>query len=192
MKTRDMDVRRQLHEVLSRDYSNDKSTVVVDEFVLCQGEARADVAIINGAIHGYEIKSDSDTLERLPKQIDVYNRVFDTVTIVTGQTHLDKVDKLVPPWWGISVAKPTDYHSVYIESYRKPQLNSNVDLFSIAQFLWKDELIDLLTKHGMQKGMKKYPRFKLWSFVVEHLPPEDIKDYVRLCLKTKRDWKVDL
>jgi len=57
--------------------------------------------VVNGKLHGYEIKSDADTLKRLPAQAEVYSAVFDLVTIVVGEHHLDTVRAIVPEWWGI-------------------------------------------------------------------------------------------
>lgn len=105
MKTRDIDIRQKLHKELSSQYKNRTDTIVVDELNLCQGDARIDIAVVNGKIHGYEIKSESDTLERLPNQISIYNQVMDTVTIVTAEKHLEKVKQLIPAWWGIKIVE---------------------------------------------------------------------------------------
>jgi hypothetical protein len=49
---------------------------MLDEFGLEHGEVRVDVAVINGELHGYEIKSERDTLERLPRQVKAYSAVL--------------------------------------------------------------------------------------------------------------------
>ena len=41
---------------------------VVDELELLRGVVRVDVAVISDTLHGYEIKSASDNLIRLPNQ----------------------------------------------------------------------------------------------------------------------------
>ena len=70
------------------DAQNDPQTLIVEELGIRQGAARVDVAVVNGSLHGYEIKSARDTLERLPKQSELYSSVFDTITLVTAENHL--------------------------------------------------------------------------------------------------------
>lgn len=98
MKTRDIDIRNVLHRELDQDFAHDLNTLILDELGLCQGEARVDVAVINGSIHGYKIKSERDTLERLPNQVDIYNKVLDTVTVITASRHIDGVLDVTPQW----------------------------------------------------------------------------------------------
>jgi len=46
-------------------------TLVIDELGLVQAKSRIDVAVINGYIHVYKIKSARQTLSRLDKQLDI-------------------------------------------------------------------------------------------------------------------------
>ena len=59
---KDNDIRVTLIDELNRinaqhDYR------IIEELAVCDGEARVDVAVANGRLCGYEIKSDADTLE---------------------------------------------------------------------------------------------------------------------------------
>ena len=58
---RDVDIRRALRTRV-RDSDDMKEALVVDELGLCQGRARIDLAVVNSSLHGYEIKSERDTL----------------------------------------------------------------------------------------------------------------------------------
>ena len=62
--TRDVDIRKALLANLEVKYGDSSHDLIVEEFG-CK-TARADVAVINGFLHAYEIKSDSDSLDRLP------------------------------------------------------------------------------------------------------------------------------
>src|ERR1035441_1910308 len=86
--TRDADIRKVLLEGLEAKYSDRDHDLIVEEFG-CKA-ARADVAVINGVLHAYEIKSDSDSLDRLPSQIDAYQGVFEYVTLVCGRRLLER------------------------------------------------------------------------------------------------------
>lgn len=188
MKTCDLDVRASLNNQLFNEVTNERDTLIINELVLCQGEARADLAVVNGILHGYEIKSDRDTLDRLPKQIEVYNKVFDEITIVTGENHLKHVTRLVPKWWGISIATKSNENNVKIDHVRISEPNIDVDAFSLAQFLWRDEIIKLLL-NVCDKEVKKLPKFKLWPYVAEKIELVYLKDYVRQCIKSRSNYK---
>jgi hypothetical protein len=75
-------LRMSLHRRLVVKYQNEADTVLIDELGLCQGSARVDLAVVNGQFHGYEIKSERDSLRRLGAQADLYSRVFDRVTLI--------------------------------------------------------------------------------------------------------------
>src|ERR1700730_13066876 len=87
---KDIDIRDALKRKLRSFYANDPSTLIVDELGLRHGIARVDVALINGIIHGFELKSDRDTMRRLPSHMRVYNSVMDRITLVVGQRLLGR------------------------------------------------------------------------------------------------------
>jgi len=91
---REVDVRRALNKEIPKFFPDDSDTLVIDELGICQGLARIDVAVINGSIHGFEIKSESDNHERLPSQLEVYNRVLETMTIVSAGKYVRKAKVL--------------------------------------------------------------------------------------------------
>ena len=100
----DEQIRRQFHRKRLRRHHDDSETVVVDELGLKHGRCRADIAVINGHFIGYEIKSDNDSLRRLPEQIDVYSAVFDRASVIVGEKHACAVKSLIPGWWGLILA----------------------------------------------------------------------------------------
>lgn len=65
------------------------------------GAAQADVVVVNGTSCAYEIKSELDTMGRLPAQLAAYLRVFDQVYVVTHESLLAKVERAAPPPVGI-------------------------------------------------------------------------------------------
>src|SRR4051812_15627734 len=89
---RDSDVRKALKERLHTQHVDDPHTVILEEMGVWSGSVRIDVAVINGELNGYELKSDRDTLERLPLQADIYSRVFDRLELVVGQRHATKAE----------------------------------------------------------------------------------------------------
>src|SRR5438105_15140559 len=95
----DSDVRRALHLTeLVRHTDGDPR--VVNKLGLIHGEVRVDVAVINGVVHGFEIKSDADTLNRLQRQAAAYERVLDLMTLVAPMRHLELARKPLRPCRG--------------------------------------------------------------------------------------------
>lgn len=66
-------------------------------------DRRADFLVVDKRSHAYEIKSDFDSLGRLPEQISDYVCTFDFVSVVTTDRHLRSVRSIVPSKVGLSV-----------------------------------------------------------------------------------------
>lgn len=188
---RDIDIRRTLEAELVRVYGTDKETLLVHELGLCSGSSRVDIAIVNGALHGFEIKSEADTLERLPSQIGHYCRVFDFVTIVSSGIHMAAIERIVPAWWGIQAARPgVEFRSIALEEIRQPTPNPSVEARAVAQLLWREEALDILTELGCVRGLLSKPRRVVWDAVAARLTIEDLKRAVRTKLKQRGpDWR---
>ena len=90
---RDADVRRILRDRLQATQVVSDDARLVEELGLCKGSVRADIAVVNGILKGYEIKSEKDTIARLKTQASVYSQVFDTVTLVVAERHLKKATR---------------------------------------------------------------------------------------------------
>lgn len=187
-KLSDFQIRQWLHASQLRLHKAEPHTLVLDELALCQGAARVDVAVINGQLNGYEIKSDRDSLDRLPLQIEVYNQVLDTIVLVTGPRYAERVVERLPIWWGIVVAKSFGAQITF-EIVREQKCNVECNAFAIAQLLWRDEVLDLLKARNLHKGVKSKPRKILWEAAAKELSTQELKDAVRAALKRRADWR---
>jgi hypothetical protein len=78
--------------------------------------------VINGALHAFEIKSDSDTLDRLPSQIQAYQGVFEYLTLVCGRPLLGRARTAVP-----LQKVECKNGQLTIQQIRAPQLNPRQD-----------------------------------------------------------------
>src|SRR5262249_38903872 len=87
-RMRDGEIQAALHARLVGEHQGEPDTRFLDELSLC-GLVRVDVAVINGTLAGHELKSDRDTLRRLPAQVEVYSKVLDRATFVVGEGHHD-------------------------------------------------------------------------------------------------------
>lgn len=184
---RDRDVRETVKNYLNAIHRGDETTRIVEEMTVWSGTVRIDIAVINGELSGYELKSDKDTLDRLPLQASVYSRVFDRVTLVVGAKHAKKALLLIPDWWGVLVASACN-GGVSLEKERIDSRNPEQDAILVAELLWKEEAITLLAEHGLERGWKaKRIRF-LHQRLAENLPLETLKTGVRKVLKSRPNW----
>ncbi|WP_214810895.1 sce7726 family protein [Exiguobacterium sp. s127] len=185
---KDNDIRTILLQKLEEKHIEEKNSKIVNELGIIHGRSRVDVAVINGVIHGYEIKSESDTLNRLPRQIDYYNRVFDRMTIVVQRKYLQKVREVVPKWWGIIlVTRKKD--ELKLKEVRKGQVNKGVEAFALSHLLWRDEALEILKNQGLQKGYLSKPREVLYEKICECMSLEEVKSVVNSTLKQRTGWK---
>lgn len=183
--TNDLMIRNALKKKLGKEFSDEGRTKIVEEFGIHHGEVRADVAVINGKLHGYELKSDLDTFNRLPNQIRYYNLIFDKITLVVGKTHIYKAIYTVPDWWGIKLAKLNKKNHVQFVEIREAYQNTTQSSLAIAQLLRKDEIISVLAEKGIRKGLKSKPCSFLYQVLIQNFSLEDLKDTVRSKLKDR-------
>ncbi|WP_369990201.1 sce7726 family protein [Niallia circulans] len=187
-KLKDSDIRKALIPYLVNQLLNDPDSVIINEMGVLHGQSRVDVAVINGILHGYEIKSESDNLSRLPSQINDYNQVFDRMTIVVQKNYLEQVKEMVPKWWGIILVSTTK-KEIKLREIRKGRLNSGVDMYALSHLLWKEEAIDILKKKGLQKGYLSKPRTVLYKKICESFNKNEIKSVVNQQLKQREGWR---
>lgn len=181
---REHEIRRALLDELASLHVDD--TLILEELGLDQGAVRVDVAVVNGLLSGFEIKSDWDNLERLPAQRDVYNAVFDEVTVVAGRRHLNRVLPLVPDWWGIIIAEQTG-DGLPLRMERPAAQNPTRNSEMLARLLWRDEAVAVLTRHGVT-GMSSASRRVLWARLAAELSVDELSLEVRLALKGRSGW----
>lgn len=182
----DGDVRIALHRRLAADHAHPE-TLVRDELGLCVGNARVDVAVINGHLAGYEIKSERDRLDRLERQVGIYGLVLDIVVLVAAAKHVERAGDRIPSWWGLWLAEPSD-SVVRLSEVRAAAPNPRVDPLAVAQLLWRPEALALLTERGLDRGMRTANRWRLWGALVELLEPQDLATEVRARLRARPLW----
>ncbi len=190
----DIDVRQKLHAKLKFDFLNEPGTRIIDELGLCQGASRIDIAVINGLLHGYEIKSESDNLLRLPTQVEMYNKVLDKVTLVCSENHYKKAIAIIPEWWGIISASETNDGVVTFDIIRPAKENSNVDVMSVVQLLWKDELIAIIKSINPDYKISNKNKHELWKLLANTVSKEKLCSLVREKLKDSKyrlNWRSD-
>jgi hypothetical protein len=180
---KDPDIRAVLRKTELRKYLSDPHSKVVEELRLSPASAQIDIAIINGAFHAYEIKSASDTLNRLPNQVECYSKIFDYITVVTEEKYKDKVLRLTPAWVGVSICLNNKLYRV-----RTAKRNRSTNGFYITQLLWRDELRLMLLKYNIK--FKSYHRnWILSELLAANVNVKKLSESVREQLKCRANWK---
>lgn len=194
--TNDKKIRRALRcildEELERYRKQRRDAQIIEELGVQHGTARIDIAIVNGIMHGYEIKSDCDTLERLPEQIEEFNTVFDKLTLVVGKRHLYQAMHIVPDWWGITIAKVDVDKGVFFQTIRKAEQNQNQLGISIARLLWRKEALGILEEQNEATGVRCKPREFIYERLASTLDLDTLKQRVSSLLISREGWRSDV
>ena len=105
------------------------------------GPKKADCVIINGQSTCYEIKTQFDSLKRLPEQLAAYTRAFDKTVVVTHEKHLKALFKLHDemPTFGIKLANPNGS----LSDVRATPINESFDIHLMYKSLRKDEYTNI-------------------------------------------------
>ncbi|MBA2244988.1 MAG: sce7726 family protein [Gemmatimonadetes bacterium] len=186
---RDAQIRKALKGSLLMRHKQDPHTLVVDELGLRHGRARVDVAVVNGSIHGYEIKSDHDTLRRLPEQVLIYDSVLDYATLVIGIRYAERALPLLPEWWGMERVEMDEDEEVQFSTLRAAQQNPSLDPVGIAKLLWRSEALALLEEIGAANGVRSKPRAEVYARLAEAARLDWLRASVCRQLKSRTGWR---
>ena len=188
-KMLDRDIRDYLHKHYLCEYTrSDVTARVIDEMGLSAHAARIDIGVINGKLVGYEIKSDRDNLDRLPHQLEIYNQIFDLVTIVCGPKHEAKLLAFLPTHCGLFVTHKDGADAPFLRTVRMPSQNAGRNGYMIASLLWHEEAKALLIRVGIIKGLSKLRRWELWERLAKYFEADvdKLAEEVRGILKNRQ------
>jgi hypothetical protein len=182
-RSRDPDLRGLVHERLAEQHGNDREAVIVDELAICSARARVDIALVNGMLSGFEIKSDVDGFTRLASQATQYCRVFNHLTLVCAPRHVQSAIDRLPAWWAIWAVEPRA--ACPIDVVQRGADNPRVCIRATAGLLWRDEMLELLADHGMANGMLSKPRRDLVATLVAAFDEATLCTEVRTRLRLR-------
>jgi len=186
---RDRQIRAALRQHLLSEHDQ-QDTIIVEELGLLNGVVRADVVLINGALNGYEIKSDRDTLKRLERQQKAYAQCFETMTLVVGPKHTAAAKAILPRCWGL-IEVCGEAANVTLNVIRKAAANKKIDLVAVLRLLWVEELRGLLEAKGVSFA-RASTRASLIATVVSQFGTDELLQRVREKLKARGQWRSGL
>lgn len=180
----DVDIRPALKNWLRTTIAEGSDSVLLEELGVCRGRVRVDLAVVNGMLHGFEIKSDRDSLRRLAGQATLYSAVFDRVTLVVGGRHLAAAMALAPSWWGLLRVDAAGDGLRFV-TCRRGRKNPGRHARSLVELLWLEDAIALLEERRLALGIRGKPRRLIWDRICENLKIEEISAAVRARLKAR-------
>ena len=157
------------------------SARLIPELGVRQGAGRIDLAAVGRELAA-GIKGARDSLTRLPRQAEMFSKVFERLTLVAPERHLTAAERWVPDWWGLMVVADGALSTV-----RASRPNPTRDPMAIAELLWKDEAIAIVEQ---QLGRRmRGTRRMLWQHLVNSATSEELSTFVRMTLRQRPGWR---
>lgn len=176
---KDKDIREYLMPYLKEEYMGDK---IIEEWGT-MGRVVLDLAIVGDTtLTGLEIKSDKDTLSRLPNQVRYYNFLCDYNYLVVSKKYIDEAESHIPSTWGIIYVTEEDI------IIRRPAMENKNRLLYMVNSLWRDELISVLKENSIKGYSGKNCR-QLAQLIIKNLDELTIRKIVCHKLKARINWK---
>lgn len=187
--TTDADIRSALHAKRLRRAKSHPDTLVIDELGLAHARSRIDVAVINGCIHGYEIKSAKDNLDRFATQIDIYRQTLQKLSLVAAPKHVASIMSHAPEWCGVIVAEQGPRGGISFHVLRNAIANPEINPVMMAHLLWRDEVIELLSQVGYAPKDLRRPRRQLYEMLCEAMSLREITASIRTFMAQRQAWR---
>ena len=150
------------------------------------GAARVDFLVVNGLLHGFELKSDRDNLSRLENQIQIFSSTLDRVTLVVGYRLVDKALRMVPEWWGVKLANLGKRGAIHFRDARTPKNNPCVEKEAVVKLLWQDQALQVLEELGADVGVRSKTRKEIYARLAECADLDLIRAKVRHFLSLQK------
>lgn len=185
----DPEIRTALHRTALRAFHRCNDTLVIDELGLSHAKARIDVAVINGCVHGFEIKSAADTLTRLPQQLAFYEQCLEKLTIVCDEKHVVGVRELAPRWCGITKVSKGPRGRIAFVTIREPRKNANIKPYRLAHLLWRSEAVAILSQANAPAKVLRAPRKTLYKSIAAKFSVGEITAFIKQSMASRQGWR---
>ncbi|MBV8108753.1 MAG: sce7726 family protein [Hyphomicrobiales bacterium] len=185
----DAEIRGALHRKVLRAFHRCNDTLVIDELGIAHAKARIDVAVVNGCVHGFEIKSAADTLTRLPQQLELYEECLEKLTIVCADKHIAGVRELAPIWCGIVKVTKGPRGGITFITVREPKRNPNIQAYRLAHLLWRSEAVAILSQADASPKVLRAPRKTLYKSLAAKFSVAEITAFIKQSMALRQDWR---
>ncbi len=153
------------------------SILIANELAFADGSRRADLVTISDYLVAYEIKSEKDSLEKLPEQLKDYDKYFHSVYVVCHDSHLQNVRKLKGGFGiftittkGITKIRKARKRKIITTKYLLDHLDRSSLLSILRQKLPSKRSIGNIPVNELRSILEGLVTYKaLYSAVAEHL-----------------------
>lgn len=156
----------------------DDDAVLISEMTVANWSRRADVVLANGSLWAFEVKSELDSLTRLPGQLETFTAHFEKVCVVCAPRFETGARKLLPDGVGLWVAEPDGS----LRERVRPRLNKLSKAAAIG-LMKATELRILLSCNGYTR-IAELPRCILAELAMR-LPASDLASAARNAVKRR-------
>jgi hypothetical protein len=111
----------------------DDDAVLVSEMTVANWSRRADVVLANGSLWGFEIKSEVDSLSRLPGQISTFLSHFEKLTIVAAERYSVAVQRMLPDGVGLWIMTADGLKEKLRPRYRALEPEAAIGLMTASE-----------------------------------------------------------
>lgn len=122
---------------------------IINEMVVANWSRRADLAVANGCLQAFEIKSDFDSLKRLDGQLEIFTSRFEKVTVVCAPKFTYEVKKKVTPEVGV-IEYLHDSKGIRFKIVQRGRTSPIANKKIYINFLLKKELQSLLVENNIK------------------------------------------
>lgn len=158
----------------------DADSVLISELTVANWGHRTDMVLANGRLWGFELKSDRDSLDRLPCQLRAFSNLFEKLIVVVAEKFEEKAALLVQEveGAGLWIAK----RSGEIVERVRPKTTALKPEGAIS-LMTAEELRALLRTHGT-KGLRSHSRAELVQLAMD-LPAMTLAEGARSAIKER-------
>lgn len=107
------------------------------------------------------------------------------MTLVAAPDHVVEALGMVPDWWSVFEAEAGPRGGVRLKRVRQGRLNPSPSTKGYVGLLERDELVSLLSGHGLDRGWRSAPWNDLADRVEGNLPVAAVAEGVRRMLKIR-------
>ncbi|SFP29601.1 hypothetical protein SAMN03159489_00755 [Pseudomonas sp. NFPP07] len=158
----------------------DENSVLVSELTVDNWTHRTDIVLANGRLWGFELKSERDSLARLPAQIESFSRHFEKFVLVVAKKFEKRALELIENVNGVGLWIASDNGEITEKIRPRAQSispDASISLITVT------ELRRLLTANGI-KHQKANRRIELVE-LAKKLPTKILADGARTAIKTR-------
>lgn len=159
-----------------------EDAALINEMVVANWSRRADLAVANGHLQAFEIKSDFDSLKRLDGQLSTYISRFEKVTVVCASRFTEEVLRRTHPRVEVLEVIGSN-EGISFRLVRRGKLHRLQDRQILLGFLLKTEIQMLLKQSniGFEADCARYVLEKLATAI----SPSKIRTFLLAALKQR-------